>query len=222
MPLKGQQIYFGRVRKVTMPKKEKIIFLDIDGVLITKKTFPRFDRDMMSNLKRIAEATGAKFVLSSDRRRKPDLHEKVVEALEEYDMDHLLFDSTPTLPQVKGGQRPTEIMMWMDDYEDADKMGAWIAIDDRNLLGEKDGDFLEGHFVRINKKVGLSDEDVDSCIQLLQEQEEEESPKHRRGKLLRSASNTSTISTADTLQGDLEEEVAASPVYQTCFGFSFF
>lgn len=48
---------------------DKIIFLDIDGVLNTSRTrFLKFDEECMKNLEDILDATGAKIVVSSSWR----------------------------------------------------------------------------------------------------------------------------------------------------------
>jgi len=185
----------------------KVIFLDLDGVLVPAGQTPGiFDGYLARNLKKIVEATGAEIVLSSDWRRHRTSVAKARRNLQAYGLDFI--DCTPSLsPRV--AQRPTEILLWKQDFCSSGQrqIDAWIAIDDRNLAEEQDGQELQGHVVRTRPKVGLDRSAADKCIQLLLAQED--SPNGPTPKISRSCSFASN-STADTLAG--------SPNYGTVDG----
>jgi hypothetical protein len=145
----------------------KLIFLDVDGVLVLGpgESIVSF---LLTNLKTVVQATGAKLVLSSDWRRYRRNIEVLRQSLQLHGMD--IIGCTPQLsPHVP--QRPAELLQWIHDYRShGGQIGAWIAIDDRDLLVEKQGNQLEGHFVRTNPKIGLDGNVAHKSIQLLQSQ----------------------------------------------------
>lgn len=126
----------------------KIIFLDIDGVLIRfgdteqiRKTRERkgqekdfiitsFDEDLVENLKKIIRETNCKFVISSAWRRNmmADLREQwLINGLDW----NLVISVTP---DTLGHGRGNEILHWLNDYHKTCKPGFhiknWVAIDD--------------------------------------------------------------------------------------------
>lgn len=148
----------------------KVIFLDLDGVLVPEGQYPYFNCDLVRNLKYVVEATGAQIVLSSDWRRQPSTAALARENLLAYGLDFI--SCTPSLsPHV--AQRPTEILLWKSDFcrFGQRQITAWIAIDDRNLIEEQNGHELQGHVVRTDPKVGLDRRMAVKCIQLFQAQE---------------------------------------------------
>jgi hypothetical protein len=152
----------------------KIIFLDIDGVLCLRGEV--FEGDLVMNLRSVVEATGAQIVLSSDWRRDRASVELCRQKLQAYGLDFI--DCTPSLsPKIL--QRPKEILQWKNQYCDSGRdISAWIAIDDRNLPAEKQGDELQGHFVRTNIRIGLDRSVARQCIQLMQQLSAESSKRH--------------------------------------------
>lgn len=145
----------------------KILFLDIDGVLVTRSPGV-FETELVMNLRHVIEATGAQIVLSSDWRRERFSIDQARRNLQMYGLDCIAC--TPSLsPYVK--QRPTEILQWRDEYCRSNPITNWIAIDDRNLLEERDGFALRGHFVHINPMIGLDSAAAYDCIHLLNQPE---------------------------------------------------
>mmetsp|Transcript_91914 Transcript_91914/g.259634 ORF Transcript_91914/g.259634 Transcript_91914/m.259634 type:complete len:140 (+) Transcript_91914:167-586(+) len=129
----------------------KVIFLDIDGVLVTTD-HGVFNSVPLCNLRRVVQTTGACIVLSTDWRRGfwPRLLARAM--LQLHGMDYI--GCTPCLSH-HPRQRPSEIMQWKAKYEadaQGDAISRWVAIDDRSLLHERDGKFLEGHFVQTDPR----------------------------------------------------------------------
>eukprot|EP00929_Paragymnodinium_shiwhaense_P104554 TRINITY_DN6910_c0_g1_i1.p1 TRINITY_DN6910_c0_g1~~TRINITY_DN6910_c0_g1_i1.p1 ORF type:complete len:176 (-),score=22.41 TRINITY_DN6910_c0_g1_i1:561-1088(-) len=150
-----------------------IIFLDLDGVLVTE--YPGiFQHDLAQNLKRLVDATDATVVLSSDWRRWwwTRLHAKMQLAWHGISFS----EYTPCLHHPPA-QRPREIMQWMKEYtEDPENepVANWVAIDDRRLLSEIEGTSLVGHFVQTHPRVGLTPAKVDQCIAVLKGLDQED------------------------------------------------
>lgn len=144
----------------------KLIFLDLDGVLVTRRP-GTFEDPLLQNLKRLVEETGAKIVLSSDWRRHPCARAGARQFLQKADLDFIGHTPcmSPALPQ-----RPTEIMTWKQGYvkrEGVEPITHWVAIDDRELLAERHGKCLVGHFVRTHPLRGLTEPAVEQCKQIL-------------------------------------------------------
>ena len=64
--------------------------------------------------------------------------------------------------RVETNHRPREIVRWFGA-----RTMPWVAIDDRDLLSEADGDRLTGHFVHTNFFTGLSAAKADEAIAIL-------------------------------------------------------
>lgn len=147
----------------------KIIFLDIDGVLVTRR-LGTFEESLLQNLKRIVDETGATIVLSSDWRRHPAARLEAKRVLATVGLSFIAC--TPTLSAYIA-QRPTEIMQWKRDYQkraDSERITNWVAIDDRPLLEERHGSYLRGHFVQTQPLRGITDTTIDDCISILNQE----------------------------------------------------
>eukprot|EP00930_Biecheleria_cincta_P091824 TRINITY_DN81481_c0_g1_i1.p1 TRINITY_DN81481_c0_g1~~TRINITY_DN81481_c0_g1_i1.p1 ORF type:complete len:242 (+),score=22.90 TRINITY_DN81481_c0_g1_i1:26-727(+) len=144
----------------------RVIFLDIDGVLVTRRPCV-MEPNLLQNLVRVVKETGAKIVLSSDWRRHPEARSEAQQVLRSVGLDFI--GCTPCKsPYV--AQRPTEIMSWKRDYQSkpgAEKWEQWVAIDDRDLLNEQHGRYLRGHFVQTQPLRGLTEQAADACIAIL-------------------------------------------------------
>lgn len=147
----------------------KIIFLDIDGVLVTRR-LGVFEEPLLQNLKRVVDETGATIVLSSDWRRHPQARLEAKRVLATVGLSFIAC--TPCLSAYIA-QRPTEIMQWKKGYTkhgDSERITHWVAIDDRPLLEERHGSYLRGHFVQTQPIRGLSPENCDECIAILNQE----------------------------------------------------
>ena len=142
----------------------KIIFLDIDGVLINraslmqKKSFDNPDPRCVERFNRIIQQTGAQIVLSSTWR----IGRTVVECRElmtKFGVKAKLIDRTPINPSVIRGQ---EIQSWITEYEKHRDIDEFIILDDDSDMGN-----LLSHLVKCKFEFGLTDEIADECIRRL-------------------------------------------------------
>jgi len=179
----------------------KVIFLDIDGVLNTWSFIAKLpssasyqdaiDREAVSRLNRLVEATGAKVVISSSWRRihTPADMQKL--------LDHQGFrgeviDRTGTFWEPpdghfgKGPNWPPVLthenygfprILGMSDYnypERAFEVQAWLLDTSADIEGFvilddiKEWEWLNGHLVNTDPRVGLTDKDVDKAIEILE------------------------------------------------------
>lgn len=144
----------------------KLIFLDLDGVLVTRRVGV-FDEPLLRNLARVVEQTGATIVLSSDWRRHPAARAEARRCLRTVGLDFIGY--TPCMSSFIA-QRPTEIMTWKKDFRKRPEgalLNQWIAIDDRALLEERHGSYLKGHFVQTEPMRGLTEAAADECVRIL-------------------------------------------------------
>lgn len=140
-----------------------VIFLDIDGVICCNMA-GRLEETKLLNLKEIIKATQAKVVLSTDWRRQANLKRQVVAALKRLDIE--VIGATPMKPMFSP-VRPVEITEWMAANAAKFEVGAWVAIDDRDLVNEQGGRELVGHFVHTHPASGLTKRLAEVAVGLL-------------------------------------------------------
>ena len=139
----------------------KIIFLDVDGVLNSFEDGYSFDLETdyhFKLLQKIVRDTDAKIVLSSSWRIGLKWHREsvLIDRLKEYDMD--IIDCTPIL---NGCCRGDEIRKWLDKtIEDIEQ---FVILDDESDMAE----FRETNLVRTDNRIGLQENDVRKCIDIL-------------------------------------------------------
>jgi hypothetical protein len=166
-------------------KSDKIIFLDIDGVLNPQhyenalfkmwkasfgeiKSHDGFGRlffyQNVNNLERLIKETGADIVLSSSWRHKGLL--KIQEMWKSRNLPGRVIDITPleTDPELldffDSVCRGSEIQLWINrNYY----TGKYIIIDNTDDMLKSQ----EGQFIRTNGFFGLTNKDVERAIQLL-------------------------------------------------------
>lgn len=141
-------------------KPWNIIFLDIDGVLATRKTkYLYFQKECVDELKRVLEETDARIVLSSAWRchwKMEDLKAIFEDAGINGD---LIVGATPSL--LNGG-RGTEISMWLRDNKDI-----WVK---RYVIIDDEISDIKAHadrIVDVKTEEGFVAENADKAIQLL-------------------------------------------------------
>lgn len=167
--------------------KEKIIFLDIDGVLNHRSYYERegwqdalakkygwpqsdIDSETVKILNRIISETGAKVVISSTwRLGHPPV--KMQQLLELRGFVGTVIGATGTARQ-EWAVRGNEIMAWQ--IENADKLPNkygryftnYVILDDDNdmLLWQQD------YFINTTSKYGLTNELADRAIEILNEE----------------------------------------------------
>lgn len=152
--------------------KDRVIFLDIDGVLNTKsyRESPDVDyyNDFISDhnmrfLKRIVMATDAKIVLSSTWRTYYSRGKMQFDKSGEY-INRIfekcglkIFDKTPEL----NNDRDTEISSWLEDNS---YVNSYVIIDDFDF---KWSDCHKKHLVKTDDEHGLNEETAEAAIQIL-------------------------------------------------------
>eukprot|EP00930_Biecheleria_cincta_P060585 TRINITY_DN46226_c0_g1_i1.p1 TRINITY_DN46226_c0_g1~~TRINITY_DN46226_c0_g1_i1.p1 ORF type:complete len:275 (+),score=48.90 TRINITY_DN46226_c0_g1_i1:73-897(+) len=137
--------------------KSRVIFLDVDGVLLPSGTVEMifidgvmlpvraareadFNHAALTNLRSIIQRTGACVVLSSEWRRKEEMRDNIDRTLKAQDMPAGLIDSTPIFTPsaelvkqrldqavVWAERRAREIGSWLKQHKE---VKAWVAIDD--------------------------------------------------------------------------------------------
>lgn len=111
--------------KTMLTGDDKVIFLDVDGVLHSAYTDgATFDAERMMLLKELVEKTRAKLVLSSSWREFPSMLKQVVKHLKEYGLE--LYSTTP----VGCSDRPLEIFDWLNQHAPESN---YVVLDDWDM-----------------------------------------------------------------------------------------
>jgi len=142
----------------------KVIFLDFDGVItIPPKWYLK--ADLIKNVKKIVDATGAKIVVSSSWRH--DTVEQTIETMigrpkrcPRNRMLNWLIDNLYDVTHTYRGLRGDEIKDWLDEHSDVEN---YVIIDD-------DGDMRDDqlyHFVQTNFEDGLTEVETNRAIKVL-------------------------------------------------------
>lgn len=141
----------------------KILFLDIDGVLINRRYASRNTADprCVEQLNRITETTGAKIVVSSSWRHYG--LPKVTLILRQWGVSGDIIDITPNIEGVDiSKKRRCEIMDWMDKSEEY----SWLH-DTFVVLDDEPGAFFSKHTVMPDFETGLEETGADKAISIL-------------------------------------------------------
>ena len=157
-----------------------IIFLDVDGVLhpfhghqnLAQVT--TFHRECMNRLGRIVTETGAEIVLSSSWRNFTNTRNRLLANLSKYDMAFTRWiepDSVASIGSVSAS-KVGKILSFVQTHNPAD----WIILDDENLITlsglPTDGTMVQlfaSRFIRTDPVTGISDQDVEQAISILQD-----------------------------------------------------
>ena len=163
---------------------ETIIFLDIDGVLLPFEgnrfrstcgsLFPDHTLEAFSLI--LQEIEGAKIVLSSTWRVQDKFRKEIIAGLRSYGyayggplLEAEFMDLTD--PDMHG-ERQHEIHDWLQ--RNPDKIGAWIALDDEELMEGAENAarraVFQGHVLKTESHIGLTVKNARYAIGLLQAQ----------------------------------------------------
>ena len=170
----------------------KVVFLDIDGVLNTKWWYTQMDRNTpkdkygyafdpnaVSNLKKIIDETGADIVISSswksfgiseleDMWQDRGLPGKLIGITPNTVSDEMLLNAdldNMELFSIRG----TEIKEWLTKH--GKHVSHYAIIDDMdNMLTEQ-----RLHFVKTDPEIGITVEDAEKAIMILNQQQTESS-----------------------------------------------
>lgn len=145
----------------------KIIFLDFDGVITTRRTkFESGDPDCIAQLNRIVQATGAHVVLSTSWRLLWPL-EQLREKLEDWGFAGAVWDRTLDLSHFVGNglwhsaERGEEISTWLKDNRELNVTDFVVLDDETDMVG------VHPQHVHVNKEVGLTAADAELAIRIL-------------------------------------------------------
>lgn len=157
----------------------KIIFLDIDGVLVTGEYlnemvevnghhFHRFARTPVFQLNKITKETGAEIVISSSWRCDGERWEALLEHFKNQGVDKRPIGKTPRLERKNGSglflasQRGYEIKTWLGYGDDIE---SFVAIDD-----DSDMDDIKDNFVLVKNGMwrgGMGESHAGKAIEIL-------------------------------------------------------
>lgn len=156
----------------------KFIFLDVDGVLNDHETLVKSNWDHMPNTshfspvlceraKRIADETGALFVLSSTWRSLFERRVAMREFFGKLGFDPKTFvDMTPRgYPGLKFSEqiyRGREIQHWINQYPDRSEISHILILDDNSDMAH-----LTHRLVQTHTDIGLTEEHVAKSIKML-------------------------------------------------------
>lgn len=144
----------------------KILFLDIDGVLNSadymvacggKFDHKQIDPAAVARLNRITDTTGCKIVVSSTWRLLYDHLEDLKTALTGYGITGEVIGKTPFKPNALRFVRGKEIEFWLE--ENHGTYSKFVIVDDDTDMGK-----LDKHAVYTKFKTGLLDEQADEII----------------------------------------------------------
>ena len=156
----------------------KIIFLDVDGVLNSQSYLlgckendnseREIDEECVKNLKTIVDKTGADIVLSSTWRRMKDDHKLAIHLntiLDKYGLH--ISGKTPWIH----GNRPEEIKVWLDNYiSKGNRIKSFVILDDE-FYDEYKKYGLENNVVKTSfyeENGGLRMEHVEKAVCILE------------------------------------------------------
>lgn len=140
------------------------LFLDVDGVLnnyLSEGDY--FTEYNMSCLKQLCDFIDFKIVLSSDWRRLPKNKNMVKQELKKLGLR--LYGCTPT---IFDGSRKDEIKEWLKENDSDDSHSDGLILDDMGP-DECDPKLPNLLFYRTDYKLGLTEQDVDTILEKLNE-----------------------------------------------------
>lgn len=138
----------------------KILFLDIDGVLNSAKTFEdkhrheAIDTAMVERINSVVNATGCQIVISSTWRVLWDLNE-LRHILEAHGLRDVVVGATPDM-----GRRDVEILAWLEEHSEVQQFA--VVDDDAHDLTKVSHRLVQTSFL-----TGILDEHVDQLVELL-------------------------------------------------------
>ena len=145
----------------------KVIFLDIDGVLHPVSASHCFHDSCMGALRAIVEQTGASIVLSSSWQVTPALRAHADAALQASGLPSCIGQTVQPagdseVLRVGSGNdfRVAEIWRWTVAHA-TECSGGWVALDDLDL------NLPSENFVRTGAERGLTDADAQKAVRLL-------------------------------------------------------
>ena len=151
---------------------KRVIFLDIDGVLndaatdeYTPAGFMGIDGYKVKLLHRIVEATDASIVLTSTWKTEWSKYEELLAKDGAYLNIMLAEEGLQILDKTTDQviDRGAGISRWLNEHPDIE---SWAVVDDEVFPDFKEHDILP-HLVKTNFYLGLTQENVEQCIKIL-------------------------------------------------------
>ena len=154
----------------------KILFLDVDGVLNNPST--KWDErengistKLLKYLKLILLKTGCKIVLSTTWRLNKCAKQILLHTFKtrgDINIDDIVIGQTKDL-KYKGKHRTNEIYDYLKSNQYRFNVISWCALDDLSLnkYDQQSSIFMNGHFIKTNPKIGISPQNALSCIDIL-------------------------------------------------------
>jgi hypothetical protein len=156
----------------------RVIFLDIDGVLVNRTSWARrqnehasADPNCVAALNRILEKSSASIVVSSSWRcgRYPSVMlKKMKEVLNDFGVKGRMLGVTPTLDHIEAGHayitvtRGQEIMAWLTIRSRSHTdIVEFVILDDDSDMGE-----LAPRHIKTEFDLGLTETDADRALKL--------------------------------------------------------
>ena len=139
---------------------DKVIFLDVDGVLNSVED--RFSWGIETDkhleyLKDIIDKTGAAIVVSSSWRILPNMMDRLRSRLKDFGMD--AYSKTPEI-HTHGRHRGDEIRKWLQENPGVKK---FAILDDESDMRE----FVNTNFFKTDMEIGLTKDIADEVIKFL-------------------------------------------------------
>lgn len=154
----------------------RVLFLDVDGVITVADGSGRLDEAKMRRLQALVQQTGCQVCISSNWRLFRELKARLVTALQQHGGIRVIGSTPDHGERTHGGAvRPEEIIAFLQAWR-GEPIETWCAVDDRPLHTESGGKFLEGHFVQVNERLGLTDRAVERISAVLAPNAEPEDP----------------------------------------------
>jgi len=146
----------------------KIIFLDIDGVLNSRKSLANFKSlwqlspDNISQLNKIIEATDAKIVISSSWRHCREISSELESYLNnDCGIKGEIIGRTPVIGFRR--RRGCEIATWVEEWQ-GETIDSFVILDDGNDMEP----FMD-RLCQTSFEVGLTEKDADKATKMLNE-----------------------------------------------------
>uniref|UniRef100_A0A6U6WEF8 FCP1 homology domain-containing protein n=1 Tax=Zooxanthella nutricula TaxID=1333877 RepID=A0A6U6WEF8_9DINO len=215
--------------KLPPEDRSRVIFLDVDGVLLPTGSIETiivdgvalpartavqesdFGTSALGNLRSIVQQTGATIVLSSEWRRTEALRSSIGTVLRSQDIP-LLRDCTPIFsarPELQKHdpivawceRRSREIGKWLKDHPE---VSAWVALDDLDFAWADavrlaGTPWMKHRSVHTNDKICLTEEGVTRAVDLLRNPPPEPKPAPRKVSSGRAATSELLCSTEDSM-----------------------
>lgn len=161
--------------------KRRIIFLDIDGVLVNLNSLKSKEKDedglhiadphCVDLLNQLVKMFDAEIVVSSTWRNLG--LDKVIEVLKRWGVEGKVVGATPNLSYTRESglavapTRGDEIRAWLDVMtRDGYEVDAFVILDDDGDMGE-----LDSHLVQTDFNIGLTKEDIELATSFFWDQE---------------------------------------------------